>query len=453
MSLRPSNQDLRADGKTAAELSAVMPRYCQLREGKKLYLHDIDLEWLAKTEGTALYVFDEQMIEERLQSYISQLRQAYPRDARVVYAGKAFCGKAIDKLAARVGAWLDVSSGGELAVALAAGFPSERIMMHGNNKTPQEIQEALHAGVGRFVVDTRTELLRINELAAVSGVQPSVLLRITPGVVADTHSYIQTGSEDSKFGFSVGKVAEEALKLALSLPHLKLMGYHFHIGSQIFDLSPFNEAIRIIARFSHEMFTKYAYLPQELDCGGGFGIAYQAEDKPSSISEVCSALAGWVQQHFNAYELDLPVLYIEPGRSVVGNAGLTLYTVGSRKHIEGVRCYINVDGGMSDNIRTCLYGARYEALVLNKADQPRNEIVTISGKHCESGDVVVLDGSLQQAEAGDIVAIFATGAYNDSMASNYNQQVRPAVVFVNSLGYRVVKRRESYADLLIREFD
>lgn len=451
MSLRPSNQELRADARTAHELQAVMPKYCSVNERGTLSLHGVDLEWLARTETTALYVFDELMLAERLRAYVEELQQSYSKPAHVIYAGKAFCCKAMDRLVERAGAWLDVSSGGELAVALAAGFPPERIMMHGNNKTPQEIKEALQAGIARFVVDTRTELIRIDELAAELNCRPAILLRITPGVVADTHTYVQTGSEDSKFGFSVTSMAEQALELALSLKHLELVGYHFHIGSQIFDLSPFEEAIRIIAQFSHDMQQKYAYTPQELDCGGGFGVAYQADDKPTGIAEVCSSIAAWVTQYFRAYGLELPKLYIEPGRSVVANAGLTLYTVGSRKHIEGVRCYINVDGGMSDNIRTCLYEAKYEAVVVNKAAQPRDEIVTISGKHCESGDVVMLDGSLQHAEEGDIVALFTTGAYNDSMASNYNQQVRPAVVFVSDSGYRVVKRRETYEDLLARE--
>ena len=451
MSLRPSNHSLQADGLCAHDLIALMPKHMKIKEGG-LELAGVDLELLAKTEGTALYVYDEQMLHDQLRSYQQALALYRGPAAQTVYASKAFSCKAMIKLVQEEAAYLDVSSGGELALALAAGFDPAHILVHGNNKTPQEITEALEAGVGRFVVDTRTELIRINELASKLNCVAQVLLRIAPGVVADTHSYIQTGAEDSKFGFTMKEgIAQSAVELALRLEHIELMGYHMHIGSQIFDFSPFAEAVKLMAQFSADMNELYSYSPQELDCGGGLGVAYTHADKPGRIQDLCALVIEALETSFSQHNLALPKLYLEPGRSIVANAACTLYTVGSVKEIPGVRTYVNIDGGMTDNIRTCLYEAQYEALVVNKADKPRDCIITLAGKHCESGDVVLIDSSLQQAQAGDIVAVFTTGAYNDSMASNYNMQVRPAVIFVKDGSYRVVKRRESYEDLFIRD--
>lgn len=451
MSLRAPNPSLKADMRTAHDLHAVMPAHMYI-EGGRLKLAGLDLIELAYDQGTALYVFDEAMIEERLHRYQEALRNSYKTGASIAYASKAFSCKAMVKLVAQAGAWLDVSSGGELALARAAGFDLSCVLVHGNNKTPQEIREALECGVGRFVVDTRTELVRINEIAGQMGLCAAVLIRVAPGVIANTHSYIQTGAEDSKFGFTLkGEVAHSAVELALSLEHIKLKGYHSHIGSQIFDVTPFAEAAKVMAEFSHCMYERTGYVPQELDCGGGLGIAYTAADTPQSIEELVNTVCRAVEEAFAEQGLPLPFLYLEPGRSIVGNAGCTLYTVGSVKQIEGVRTYVNVDGGMTDNIRTCLYEASYEALVLNRVCEPRDQIVTVAGKHCESGDVLVLDASLQQAQAGDTLVVFSTGAYNDSMASNYNMQVRPAVIFVKEGRARVVKRRESYEDLLARD--
>lgn len=452
MSLRASRHGLIADNRTVSELSVVMPASAEVKDDH-LWVGGVDLVDLAHTCGTALYVYDEQMIEDRLLAYKHGLESRLGDGrAHVAYAGKAFCCTAVDKIVAQTGCWLDTSSGGEVAIAQAAGFPMEHVIAHGNNKTPREIREAIQAGVGRFVVDTNTELERINEIAREEGVVQKILLRITPGVVADTHSYIQTGAEDSKFGFTINNnVAPKALFHALRLENLEVMGYHMHIGSQIFNISSFTEAINVMARFTKQMHEETGFLPRELDCGGGLGVAYTVRDIPTPIDDMCELLATSLVSSYEGLGLPVPVLYIEPGRSIVGNAGLTLYTVGSLKRIEGVRTFVNIDGGMTDNIRTCLYDADYEAAIINKADKPRTQIVTIAGKHCESGDAVVLDCSLQSAEPGDILATFTTGAYCESMSSNYNQQPRPGVVFVKNGSYRFVKRRETYEDLLRRD--
>lgn len=450
MSLVPSDLTLKADGLTAQDLKHVMPKNCEVKNDH-LYLAGVDLVSLARENQTALFVYDEEMIESKLLEYKESLAERLPK-SHVAYASKAFICKTMVKIVDRLGLWLDVSSGGELYLANAAGFPMEHCLFHGNNKTPQEIREAIKLGVGRFVVDTTEELERISETAVDLGVNQPVILRITPGVVADTHRYIQTGAEDSKFGFTIqDDVARDALFLALSLPHVELMGLHFHIGSQIFNLESYEEAVSITAQFCSQMADEMDFHIQELIVGGGLGINYTVHDEAPSIRELSKVLSQCIIEKFKEIDQDIPTIFVEPGRSVVGSAGLTLYTVGSVKEIEGVRTYVNVDGGMSDNIRTALYDAQYESLIVNKAEQARNKIVTIAGKHCESGDVVNIDCSLQSAEPGDVLAVFSTGAYCDSMASNYNLQVRPGVVFVRDGSYRYVKRRETYDDLLLRE--
>ncbi len=450
MSLRASNPALRADNSTLEDLALVMPKNCESKEGT-LHLAGVDLFKLAKELGTALYVYDEDMIESNILRYKQGLESKLP-SAQVCYASKAFICKDLLKMLARHGLYLDVCGGAEIYMAQLTGFPTENLVFHGNNKTPQEIREAIDAGVGKFVVDTKEELDRISEAAYEMGVNQKVLLRITPGIVADTHSFIQTGSEDSKFGFTIAHdTAKDAVAHALSLPHLKLMGFHMHIGSQIFNLEGYSQAISVMVDFIKDIYEQMDYLPEEFDVGGGLGIAYTVHDKPTSIEQFCDYIGDELLKGFNEAGLELPKIYIEPGRSIIGNAGITLYSVGSVKEIPGVRTYVNVDGGMSDNIRTALYGAEYEGVIVNKADELRSELVTVAGKHCESGDVLIVDGSLQEAEVGDVLAIFATGAYCESMSSNYNMQTRPAVVFVRVGSYHTVKRRETYKDLLARE--
>ena len=450
MSMPVKRDPVDPDFRTAADLGAVLPKTAEVRDGH-LFIGGVDMVELARTQGTALYVMDEEHLRSQMREYVSAVRANAP-EADVVYAGKAFASVATDKIVAEEGCCLDVSSGGELALALAANFPAERIFAHGNNKTMAELTEALDARVGRIVVDTHEELERISKLAVERNMEQAVLIRVTPGVVADTHEFIQTGSEDSKFGFTItGGIAMEAVKLAIALPGVRLAGLHMHIGSQIFSLDSFGVANEVIVDFIQAVLDETGVEVEELDCGGGLGIAYQATDKPSDIASYVEAVVGNARSLFEQRGMRVPRLFVEPGRSIVANAGVTLYTVGSVKHIPGVRTYVAIDGGMTDNIRTALYDAKYEAVVANKADQPRSEVATICGKHCESGDVIIYDAPIQPCEPGDIICVFTTGAYCYTMSSNYNAQVRPGVMLVKDGEARTIIRRETYADLLARE--
>lgn len=450
MSLRNDIPMPDPDGRTTMDLGAVLPLTAEVKGGD-LWMGGVDLVELARTQGTALYVMDQAQIEHQLKEYHDRMAEAFAQGI-VVYAGKAFTGLAMCKLVEKADCHLLVASGGELAVALAAGFPANCISMHGNNKTPAEIDEAVSAGVSRMVIDSVEELHRIDSIAAAHGVVQKILIRVKPGVVADTHEYLQVGAEDSKFGFGLSDgAALEAVGEALSCKNIELVGLHAHIGSQIFALECYEKTALIMARFFAEIRTRFGVTLPEFDIGGGLGIAYLATDEPPSIASFVEMLHSALVHAFSTAGLDVPLIYIEPGRSVVANAGVTLYTVGSVKELPGIRTFVSVDGGMTDNIRTALYGSRYEAVVANKADQPRDMVVTIAGKHCESGDIVDYNASIQHVEDGDIVCIFTTGAYNHTMASNYNAQVRPGVVFVKDGTARTVIRRETYDDLLARE--
>jgi diaminopimelate decarboxylase len=435
------------DSMTAADLASVLPASAEVRDGH-LFIGGVDMVALAHSEGTALYVMDEDHVRNQLREYVRWTRFHW-QDVDVIYAGKAFMSLAMCKVVDEEGCCLDVSSGGELAYALRAGFPMERIYVHGNNKTERELAECLDAGVGRIVVDSFEELERLSAMAAERGVRQRILIRVTPGIHADTHSFIQTGQEDSKFGFGMNEgLAMAAIKRALELPGIDLAGLHMHIGSQIFALMSFTRAIEVIVHFMDQIRAETGWVVRELDTGGGLGIAYGLPDEPSTIKDYGKVIVDGIKEHVEAHGLPVPKISVEPGRSVVANAGVTLYTVGTIKEIPHIRTYVAVDGGMSDNIRTSLYDAHYEALIANKADQPRTMVATIAGKHCESGDIVVRDAPLQEVEVGDIVCVCATGAYCQSMSSNYNKQVRPAVVFVRDGAARVVVRRETYDDLL-----
>ena len=450
MSLPASDRSKQADNRTTMELGAVLPMTAEVR-GDHLFIGGVDMVELAREQGTALYVFDEVDIRARMEAYRESLKRHYG-NADALYASKAFLNKEIVRIAAQEGMCLDVSGGGELACALAAGFPAERVFVHGNNKTPRELEEAIRAGVGRIVVDSRIELARVSEIAGRLGRTQDILMRITPGVEADTHEYIRTGCEDSKFGFTMLEdFAFKCVADVLAAPNVRLAGLHCHIGSQIFALHSFREAAQVMVEFMARIEREYGHAIDELDLGGGLGIAYLADEHPSSIEDFAAYTAQAVREACAEHGIALPRLLVEPGRSLVANAGVTLYTVGILKTLPNIRKYVAVDGGMSDNIRTALYHADYEAVIANKAAQPRTEIVTICGKHCESGDAVVLDGSLQHPDLDDIVCVFGTGAYCQTMASNYNGQPRPAVVFVKDGAARVVTRRETYEDLYHRD--
>ncbi len=452
MSLPAPRTDIQPDNRTTMELGACLPMTAEVKNDH-LHIGGVDMVDLAHEYGTALYVYDEADLVNRMETYRDAFKSRYEH-SDVIYAGKAFLNKAVARLAAEHDLCLDVSGGGELAIAQAAGFPMDRVFVHGNNKTPQELREAIEAGVGRIVVDSRIELARISAIARELGVTQEIYMRITPGVEADTHEYIRTGCEDSKFGFNMrDDWAFSCVKDVLDAPNVHLAGLHMHIGSQIFALHSFAEAIEVIVELAARIKDVYGFEIDEIDVGGGLGIAYTAEDKPASIEDFAQVVTDGMKAACDKYQVKLPRLLCEPGRSLVAVPGVTLYTVGILKTLPGIRKYVAVDGGMSDNIRTALYHAEYEPVIANKAGQPRTEIVTVCGKHCESGDAVALDRSIQHPDLGDILCVFGTGAYCHSMASNYNGQPRPGIVFVKDGQARLVTRRETYADLMACDQD
>lgn len=426
--------------------SGALPR--PVNERGHLVIGGCDAVELARRYGTPLYVLDEERLRATCREYVQSFSEHYP-NSDVIYAGKAFLTTGMCRLIEQEGLWLDVSSGGELHTALAAEFPAERIVVHGNNKSPEELAMAVGARVHRVVVDNFHELRLLEAIARSEGRRVDILLRITPGVEAHTHSYIQTGQLDSKFGFPVVEgIALQAVKEALSLEWVTLQGFHCHIGSQIFDLASYDVAVGLMFDFMAEVRRETGFVPSDLDMGGGLGIRYHAGDPIRRPSELAEVLAGAVRRECQRTGLPLPHLLVEPGRSIVGEAGTTLYTVGSIKTIPGIRTYVAVDGGMADNPRVALYQAVYEATVANKADQEPVETVSIAGKCCESGDMLIWDIRLPKVEPGDILAVHATGAYNYSMASNYNRLPRPAVVLVRDGESDLLVRRETYADLI-----
>ena len=403
---------------------------------------------LVKEYGSPLYVFDEALIREYCKDYRRYFK-CEENNNRVAFAGKAFLTVQMCKLLKEENMSLDVVSGGELYTAYKAGFPLERVMFHGNNKTLDEIELGVKLGVGNFVVDNYYEMEALNDAAKECNKVQNIYLRITPGIEAHTHDYIKTGQIDSKFGFApVGTVIEDAIKKAISLKHINLTGIHCHIGSQIFELEPYEDAVEIMLELVRKTKEDLGYLIKEVDFGGGFGIYYTEEDKPKTTEEYCSVIINKVEEVCARTGQERPNLTIEPGRSIVANAGLTLYTVGSIKEIPSIRKYVSVDGGMTDNIRPALYNAKYECIVANRIEDAADETVTISGKCCESGDILLENIKLPSVESGDILAIMTTGAYGYSMASNYNKIPKPAVVMVKDNSARLICRRESYEDLL-----
>lgn len=403
---------------------------------------------LAQQFGTPLYVLDESSIRSQCRSYREELANTYP-DATVIYASKALMTSAICGIIHQEGLGLDVVSGGELYTAYKAGFPLSKVFFHGNNKSPEELQMALEYGVGYIVVDNEYELENVNRLATNHGIRAKILFRVTPGIEAHTHSYTQTGQQDSKFGLGiVDGVAERVITRALNLPGVQVVGLHCHIGSQIFDIQPYGLAVQVMFDFLEKLRTQANFLATMLDMGGGLGVVYHEGDAPASVKECVSLIVNTVKKEAAVRNYPLPHLVLEPGRSLVGEAGTTLYTVGSIKEIPNIRCYMAVDGGMADNPRVALYQAEYEGLLANKASQKSEKLVTVTGKCCESGDMLIWDAKLANPESGDIMAVFTTGAYNYSMASNYNRLPRPAMVLVNNGQADLIVARETYADLI-----
>jgi diaminopimelate decarboxylase len=415
-----------------------------------LEIDGCDVVRLAAEFGTPLLIYEERSIRDQCRRYMQAFAEHTP-DFEIIYASKAFSVVSICQLVLEEGLSIDVSSGGEYHVARVAGFPPEKIFFHGNNKTKAELDYALSNGVGYVVVDSFQELDLLEQMLAASDGRQKVLLRITPGIEAHTHSYIQTGQVDSKFGFGLDEgVAMEAIRRAMEAPHLELMGLHAHIGSQIFELEAFRKAIEILVGLIAQAHETFGFECRSLNIGGGLGIRYTEEDTPSSIGDYAAVKVEGVREEMAARGLPMPRVLIEPGRSVVGKAGITAYTVGTIKEIPGVRTYVSVDGGMSDNIRPMLYDALYEGMLANKADASADTRVTVVGKHCESGDVLLRDVLLARPEPGDILVMPATGAYCFAMASNYNGSPRPAVLLVRDGQAHVIVERESYEDLVAK---
>ena len=420
-------------------------------EGNELYVGGVKASALSKEYGTPLYVIDEELVRSNCRRYYNAMK-CEERGNRVTYAGKAFINMSMCNLVNEENLYLDVVSGGELYTAYKAGFPLERIYFHGNNKSDYEIDLGVRLGIGRFIVDNIHELEVLNSIAQEYGRVQKVYLRITPGVEAHTHEYIKTGQLDSKFGFPViGDTVYDAIKRSMELEYIELNGLHCHIGSQIFDLEPFEDTTEIMLNLINDIKETLGYEIKELDLGGGFGIYYTEVDKPKEIEEYCSVIINKADEICRKLNMNVPILSIEPGRSIVGNAGLTLYTVGAIKEIPNIRKYVSVDGGMSDNIRPALYSANYESLIANRVFDNSKEIVTVAGKCCESGDVLLNSIEMPRMETGDILAIMSTGAYGHSMANNYNRIPKAAVVSVSNGISKVMCKRETYEDLLRNE--
>ena len=426
----------------ATALSHVYPLGTRVNERGHLEIGGCDVIEVAKRFGTPAYVYAEDDMRARARSYMEAFA-ARTDDYEVIYASKALPLVAAYRIMHEEDLSVDVASGGELYLALRAGVPPERIFLHGNNKSEQELGMAFEAGIGYLVLDSLTEIERAEAMLAGArgGRRQEVLIRVTPGIRPSTHSYVQTGQLDSKFGFGLADgLAEEAVRRVRGSKHLKLVGIHAHIGSQIFELEPYVKTIQLLADFID-------FECRLLNVGGGLGIAYTADDEPASIEDYVDVKVRGVQRAFDP----VPRILIEPGRSLVGNAGVTLYTIGTIKEIPGVRTYVAVDGGMSDNLRPMLYGARYEAAIASRPDAPSTDVCTVAGMHCESGDLLIKDVPLPDPQVGDVLVTPATGAYGYAMANNYNGVPRPPVIFCKDGEARAVVRRETYEDLAARD--
>lgn len=404
---------------------------------------------LVRQYGTPLYVMDETQIRAHCRAFVQSMKDNYDGRGRVLFASKAFCCKEMCRIIASEDMGLDVVSGGELYTALSAGFPADRIYFHGNNKTDLEIKTALEAGIARFIVDNFPELETIERIAAAMGKTADIMFRIKPGIDAHTHSFIRTGQIDSKFGVALETgEAMQIVKRAIELEHINLCGLHCHIGSQILDVDPFEHAAEVMLKFIADIKAETGFAIRELNLGGGFGIKYLESDNPVAYSEYMNRVAKVVKSKASEYGVELPYILIEPGRSIVGSAGITLYTVGAVKTIPNIRTYVSVDGGMCDNPRYILYSSDYDVLCANKANDPRDFKVTVAGKCCESGDLIQENTAIQHVEHGDILAVLSTGAYNYSMSSNYNRIPRPPVVMVKEGESRVIVKGETFEDLV-----
>ncbi len=420
-----------------------------INEEGHLTIGGIDTISLAKEYGTPLYVMDEDVIRNNCRKFKESIDKYYDGEGLVCYASKVFCCRAMCKIAIEEKIGLDVASEGELYTAISVGFPTDKICLHGNNKTDNELTLALSHGVGRIVVDNLYELERLDKIAEKLHKKANIMFRIKPGIDAHTHSFIQTGQIDSKFGLALETgEAFEAVKTAVSLENVNLRGLHCHIGSQIFEIEPFELAAKVMLDFIAKIKNELDYEISELDLGGGFGIKYVENDNPPDYEAYMERVSAVVNSECKKLGIKRPFILIEPGRSIAGPAGITLYTAGAVKEIPGVRTYVSVNGGMVDNPRYILYQAEYEALVANKANEEKTETITLAGRCCESGDLIGENMSIQKVESDDIIAVLATGAYNYSMSSNYNRLPKPPVVMVRGGKTRIAVKRETLEDVI-----
>lgn len=404
---------------------------------------------LAKIYGTPLYVMDENVIRNTCKAYVNSFKKYYDGQGLPSYASKALCCKEMCRIMMQENMGLDVVSIGEIYTALSVDFPPEKIHFHGNNKTEEEIEFAVTNDIGKIVVDNLYELENVNRIAFKHNKKVSISFRIKPGVDAHTHDFIKTGQIDSKFGFALETgEAFEAVKKAILLENVCLTELHCHIGSQIFDIDPFVTAAEVMMDFIGKIKNELSHTITQLNLGGGFGIKYTNADNPTDYENYIAAVSKLIKQKADEYNIPVPYIFIEPGRSIVGEAGITLYTVGGIKHIPNVRTYVSIDGGMTDNVRYALYKSSYTLVNASKAGNEPDMKITLAGKCCESGDLIQENADIADVEVGDTVAVLSTGAYNYSMASNYNRLQKPAIVIVNNGEHRLVVKRESLDDLI-----
>ena len=420
-----------------------------VNEKNHLVIGKNDTVELSKEYGTPLYVLDEDLIRKNCRLYKDAMDKYYGGNGLILFANKAFCSKYTCRLVNEEGLGIDVVSGGELYTAIKADFPMDKVYFHGNNKTVDELCLAVSHGVGHIIVDNIYELTSLNEIAKDAGIVQNIMFRIKPGVDAHTHSFIQTGQIDSKFGVALENgEAYEIIEAASKMSNVRVDGVHCHIGSQIFDIAPFEKAAEVMVNFMGDIKDRLGLELDKLNLGGGYGIRYTEEDDPVPYDEYIKKVSEVVKNTASKRGIKIPMILMEPGRSIVAPAGITLYTVGGVKDIKNVRKYVSVDGGMGDNPRYIMYESEYSAVVANRANEPSVEKVTIAGKCCESGDILLKDAMMPEIKVGDTLAVLATGAYNYSMASNYNRIPKPAVVAVSNGEAKVVVKRETYEDLI-----
>lgn len=435
---------------TPLPCAEILPLSASIKNNR-LCIANCDLRDLAEQFGTPLYIYDEQTIRTICRQYRSSFEQRLP-GVRILYAAKAYLSPALVSILVEEGLGVDVVSGGELHITQTGGMPPEHIGMHGNAKSRAELTQALNANIGRIIVDNQDEIDLLDQLTRERAQTQDVMLRITPGVDARTHKKTTTGLRDSKFGFPLPSgQAADAVQRILNAPHLNLTGFHIHLGSPIYNTAPYKQGIAVATAFAAEMRDQYGYEWREFSPGGGFAIGYTNNHLPPSINDYADAIATALHTACKKHALPLPEVHIEPGRSIVGRAGVALYSVVARKHIPGVRNYVAVDGGMADNPRPALYESKYKALAPEKITEPTTKTVTIAGKFCESGDILVKDAQLPELVPGDLVAIPASGAYQLAMESNYNLALRPAVIMLRNNEPRLIRRRQTPSDLLATE--